>query len=244
MRRIREYEIWNRPGRITVDPDPIVAEIANELGLSSETIIPHHEVPDSVHCENLKIALAERELSYDDLAKFCSASGYPVSPDDPTVAYHFLNHSYGQTLAWIHLDEKDAHDVERSRIYMAAWRRGLALVDAHNLLCLALFDKESFAMKTRELLAAWNFPHIEQYGVTLVARADAEKCLMLILERKCRLHGYDGFTLFDDGRIQPHTEWSASWSWDQLPKLDEMLRELREPPSTVTHFEFVFSDGV
>jgi hypothetical protein len=98
-------------------------------------------------------------------------------------------------------------------------------------------------MKTRELLVAWNFPHLAYYGVTLVARADAEKCLLLILEHNCRLYGYEGFTLLDDDRIQPHMEWSASWSWNRLPDLDEMLWQLREPPSTVTHFEFVFSDG-
>lgn len=143
MRRVREYEIWNCPGRITVEPDSIVAEIASELGLGSETIMPHHEVPDPVDCENLKIALAERELSSDDLAKFCSASGYSVNPDNPTIAHHFLNYSYGQSLAWIYLDEKDDHDAEHSRIYVMARRKGLAFVDRENLLCLVYFGKDN-----------------------------------------------------------------------------------------------------
>jgi hypothetical protein len=142
MRRVREYEIWNCPGRVTVDPDDIVAEIASELGLGRETIIPHHEVPDATNCENLRIALAERELSLDDLVKFCSVSGYSTNSDDATVAYHFLNYSYGQTLAWIHLDEKDDHDTERSRIYVVVRRKGLALVDQENLLCLVYFERD------------------------------------------------------------------------------------------------------
>jgi hypothetical protein len=119
-----------------------VAEIANELGFGSETIMPLHQVPDHVDCENLKMALAERELSLNDLAKFCSASGYSLNPDDPTVAYHFLNYSYGQRLAWLHLDERDDHDAMRSRIYMVARRKRLALVDPENLLCLVYFGKD------------------------------------------------------------------------------------------------------
>lgn len=145
MRRVREYEIWNCPARITVEPDSIVAEIASELGLGSETIIPHHQVPDAIDCQNLRTALAERELFSDDLAKFCAASGYSVNPNDPTVAYHFLNYSYGQSLAWIHLDEKDDHDAERSRIYVVARRKGLALVDPENLLCLFYFGKDNLS---------------------------------------------------------------------------------------------------
>lgn len=145
MRRVREYEIWSCPARITVDPDSIVAEIASELGLGSETIIPHYQVPGAVDCQNLRIALAERELFSEDLAKFCSASGYSVNPDDRTVAYHFLNYSYGQSLAWIHLDEKDDHDVERSRIYFIARRKRLAIVDRENLLCLVYFGKDDLS---------------------------------------------------------------------------------------------------
>jgi hypothetical protein len=98
-------------------------------------------------------------------------------------------------------------------------------------------------MNHRQLLSKWNFPHLVHHGVTLVARTDAEKCLTLILEKQCRLYGYDGFTLYDDGRIQPHTEWSASWAYDRLPPLAEILLQLREPPATVTHYEFVFANA-
>lgn len=97
-------------------------------------------------------------------------------------------------------------------------------------------------MNHRQLLSKWNFPHVVHGGLTLVARTDAEKCLTLIVEKKCCLHGYDGFTLFDDGRVQPHMEWSASWAYDRLPSLAEMLEQLREPPDIVTHYEFVFAD--
>jgi hypothetical protein len=145
VRRVHEYGIWNSPGRITVNPDSIVAEIASELELGSETIIPLHQVPSEVDCQNLRVALAERELSSDDLAKFCSASRCSVNLDDPTFAYHFLNYSYGQSLAWLHLDEKDDHDAERSRIYVVARRKGLALVDQENLLCLVYFAIDDLA---------------------------------------------------------------------------------------------------
>lgn len=143
MRRVREYEIWNCPGRMTVEPDSIVAEIASELGLGSETIVPHHQIPGEVDCENLRVALAERELSSDDLAKFCSVSGYFVNPNDSVVAYHFLNYSYGQSLAWVYLDEEDDHDGGRFRIYVAARRNGLALVDPDNLLCLVYCGRDN-----------------------------------------------------------------------------------------------------
>lgn len=65
-------------------------------------------------------------------------------------------------------------------------------------------------MNHRELLHHWNVPHLTHFGVTLVARENAEKCLRLILENNCRLHGYEGFTLLADNTIQPHMEWSAS----------------------------------
>lgn len=80
-------------------------------------------------------------------------------------------------------------------------------------------------MHQRQLLHGWNFPHLVHGGVTLVAKGDAEKCLRTIIGQRCRLYGYEGFTLHDEGRIQPHMEWSASWAWDHLPphtkKLDD-----------------------
>jgi hypothetical protein len=78
-------------------------------------------------------------------------------------------------------------------------------------------------------------------GVTLVAREDAERVLQTILKQQCRLHGYEGFTLHQDGRIQPHLEFSASWSWDNLPPLSTILGDVLGSPVEVTHFEFVFS---
>lgn len=79
-------------------------------------------------------------------------------------------------------------------------------------------------------------------GIALVARVDAKKCLQMIIEQRWRFHGYDGFTVFTNGEIQPHLEWSASWKWDRLPVFDIMLEDLLESPPEVTHFEFVFSD--
>jgi hypothetical protein len=98
-------------------------------------------------------------------------------------------------------------------------------------------------MNQRQLLHKWNFPHLVHGGVTLVARKNAEKCLRMVIDQKCRLHGYEGFTLHSDGRIQPHLEWSASWSWKNLPPVPTMLLDLLGSPVEVTHFEFVFSDA-
>jgi hypothetical protein len=98
-------------------------------------------------------------------------------------------------------------------------------------------------MNQRQLLHKWNFPHLLHSGVTLVARENAEKCLRMVIEQECHLHGYDGFTLHSDGRIQPHLEWSASWLWDDLPPLSTMVRDVLDSPAEVTHFEFVFSDA-
>lgn len=99
-------------------------------------------------------------------------------------------------------------------------------------------------MNHRELLQDWHFPHLVIGGVILVARGDARTCLLRILAEECRLHGYDSFTLHDDGRIEPHMAWSASWTWDCLPPLPAMQDDLRALPEAVTHVEFVFSDEV
>jgi hypothetical protein len=98
-------------------------------------------------------------------------------------------------------------------------------------------------MNQRQLLGHWNFPYLVKGGVTLIARENAEWCVRKIIEERCHLHGYDGFTLHSDGRIQPHLEWSGSWSWDDLPLLAAMLRDVLDSPAEVTHFEFVFSDA-
>lgn len=103
------------------------------------------------------------------------------------------------------------------------------------------FILDRFNMNNLQLLRNWNFPHLVHGGVTLVSREDAEKCIRTVLQRGCRLHGYEGFTLHNDGRIQPHIEWSASWSSDKLPPLPVILKDLLDSPSEVTHFEFIFS---
>jgi hypothetical protein len=99
-------------------------------------------------------------------------------------------------------------------------------------------------MNQRELLQSWNFPHQIHGGVTLVSREYAKKCLRTVIEKKCRLHGYEGFTHHDDGRLQPHMEWSASWQWNHLPPMDVILQDVLETPELVTHFELVFTDAV
>ena len=136
MKLVREYEIWSTPGSPTVDPASTVAQVAKELGFAGEVIIPFNQVPEPVDCQNLNMAMAERELSIEDLADFCSSTGYSLNLDDPNLAYHFLNYSFGQRLAWVHLDAKDDHDAVRARIFSVARRNELALVDPEDLACV------------------------------------------------------------------------------------------------------------
>jgi hypothetical protein len=95
----------------------------------------------------------------------------------------------------------------------------------------------------RELLEAWQFPHTQRHGVTLVARADAIACVRRIFASRCRLYGYDSFTVFRDGEIQPHMEWSPSWDGGSTPPLDVLIADLQSHPTGVTHYEFVFESA-
>lgn len=95
----------------------------------------------------------------------------------------------------------------------------------------------------RELLETWEFPHTQRHGVTLVARADAIQCIQRIFASGCRVYGYDSFTVFPDGQIQPHMEWSPSWDGDSAPRLDTLIADLQSHPAAITHYEFVFESA-
>jgi hypothetical protein len=96
----------------------------------------------------------------------------------------------------------------------------------------------------RELLATWEFPHTQRHGVTLVARRDARACLERIFAEGCRFYGYDSFTVFANGQIQPHLEWSPSWKRGSVPDLETIVEDLAAHPDQVTHYEFVFEGAV
>jgi len=98
--------------------------------------------------------------------------------------------------------------------------------------------------KRRELLETWEFPHHQQHGVTLVAREDAVACVRRIYAERCRFYGYDAFTVFPDGSIQPHMEWSPSWDQQSMPSQDTLVEALNAHPAEVTHYEFVFESAV
>jgi|SRR5471030_28693 len=95
--------------------------------------------------------------------------------------------------------------------------------------------------RTRQLLEEWQFPHIVVGGVTLVRKAEWELCVQRIFRERCALHGYEMFILFEDGRIQPDMDWSASWSPYTLPTVEEIFAQLSEAPRELNHVEFVFS---
>ncbi len=92
----------------------------------------------------------------------------------------------------------------------------------------------------QDLLEQWQFPYTQHHGVTLVSRLDAADCLERIYQESCDFFGYDSFTLFADNKIQPHLEWSPSWSAGKRPQLNEVLEQVRAHPPEITHYEFVF----
>lgn len=98
--------------------------------------------------------------------------------------------------------------------------------------------------KHREIIERWNFPHVKHYGVTLVARKDATACVTRIFSESCLFYGYDAFTVFPDNKIQPHLDWSPSWSHGATPILQKVISELNAHPPEITHYEFVFEDDI
>ena len=95
--------------------------------------------------------------------------------------------------------------------------------------------------QARQLLKEWQFPYIVVGGVPLVRKAEWELCVQRIFRERCALHGYEMFILFEDGRIQPDVDWSASWSPCTLPTVEEILAQLSEAPREMSHVEFIFS---
>jgi hypothetical protein len=91
-----------------------------------------------------------------------------------------------------------------------------------------------------ETFNRWAMPHLVKGGVVLVGRADCAACLTRIYSESRVLLGYEGFTLHADGRIQPQSEWIASWNVGAAPSQSEVDAQVSEAPPEVTHFEFVF----
>ena len=98
--------------------------------------------------------------------------------------------------------------------------------------------------RPRELLIRWGIPHLAVSGVTLVPRSESDACVRRIFAEQCSFYGYEGFTLFPDGKYQPHMEWSASWSDTNVPPESEVIAQLHEAPADVTHYEFVFQSDL
>ena len=90
------------------------------------------------------------------------------------------------------------------------------------------------------LLEEFDFPHTRRGGVTLVSRADAQRCIELIYSQDWRFLGYDSFTVTGEF-IQPHMEWSPDWSRSGAPDKRVVLAEIAQHPVEVTHYEFVFN---
>lgn len=93
----------------------------------------------------------------------------------------------------------------------------------------------------QELLERWGCPYVQHHGVTLVARDNAAACLDRINAEGRRVFGYDSFTAFPDNSIQPHMDWSPSWSRQDAPEVSDIKKQILNHPLYVTHYEFVFT---
>ena len=93
----------------------------------------------------------------------------------------------------------------------------------------------------QQILQRWNFPHQQDHGVTLVARADAPACVERIIASGCRFYGYA--FIVDGHTIQPVMEFSPDWSKGPVPSFETILAQLSSHPTNITHYEFVFEDA-
>lgn len=91
-------------------------------------------------------------------------------------------------------------------------------------------------------LKDWGVEFAQVGGVTLVKKSDVADCIKRIFSENCRFLGYDAFTLRSDGKIQPHLQWSMSYSKGS-PSLENTLAWMKDHPETVTHYELVFRCG-
>ncbi|WP_444918305.1 hypothetical protein [Microbulbifer sp. JMSA003] len=95
-------------------------------------------------------------------------------------------------------------------------------------------------MDREEVYKSWGLPSIKIGSGDLIAREHAAKALELIYENQYYFLGYDAFTVFPNGKRQPHMEFGASFRKERQPSLIEAINLLKLDPKEITHYEFVF----
>ena len=129
MRRVRELEIWSKPGRIL--PAEFGKDLAQELrgeGVAEDVILGLSNVPHSVDLQNLRTSMQRGELAEHDYLQFCAQRQPPVDPTSPEAACLFLELSFGRALAWLHAPE-DQEAIMIPDLFDRVERRGLVVVE-------------------------------------------------------------------------------------------------------------------
>jgi hypothetical protein len=91
-----------------------------------------------------------------------------------------------------------------------------------------------------QTLRAWGIPFITIGSGELVPREHATRLIESVYLHGYIFYGYEAFTVFPDGKGQPHLEFSASFSKQKQRTLAEALASLQDDPVEITHYEFSF----
>ncbi len=95
-------------------------------------------------------------------------------------------------------------------------------------------------MSQAELFQNWRIPFVMFGRECVVARANAVDVITQIYGHGFILLGYDAFTVFPDGKRQPITDFCASFAVENQPSINTAIDSLKNDPSQVTHYVFVF----
>ena len=95
-------------------------------------------------------------------------------------------------------------------------------------------------MEKVNIFEAHSIPTIRIGSGILIAIEHCEDAIKAIYGSKFRFWGYEGFKVFSDGKRQPNLSFSASFSSERQPTLDEVLNGIDFETREVTHYEFVF----
>ncbi|MEM7431723.1 MAG: hypothetical protein AAF351_07250 [Pseudomonadota bacterium] len=85
---------------------------------------------------------------------------------------------------------------------------------------------------------------VQSGALTLVAKGDCQALVAAVLAGEFDFKGFEAFTLFDNGSVQPHLRYSCDWPEAIEPTVEEVMEIIDESPDRVTHYEFYFRPSV
>ena len=95
-------------------------------------------------------------------------------------------------------------------------------------------------MEKVNIFEAHSIPTIKIGSGILIAIEHCDDAIKAIYDSKYHFLGYEGFKVFPDGKRQPNLSFSASFSFERQPTIDEVLNGIDLETSEITHYEFVF----